>query len=598
MRDLSLTLRPKFESGSADKAIKTQQSLLKQTQTTVERLNKSSNEGLKKQESLWRRLETATSSFGRGSVRAMDTALGGINRFQRGLEGAVKKVASLKNVILGSAVGGAAIGLGSHILGKGAENVRNTRALTREFGKGAFSDSLLAQSRAISKAGGIEDDDALQGLLPIARAINETRVGDRVGKSTIKDKAQLARVQTAQLNEAAGRFKTLARLRPDMSPEQIGFLLSDAGQGPEGLKGLSRALHMGKAGFADLQRDGKKGKLGNAEMIGEVFRRTGNTEEAAGVEAKSFEGQIKDLGVAIQGTLGDIGATAIDRLNERLGKGSSLAERFTEILEKNKGTIDKLADGFATMVEKLVDLAEKLPAAMSWLSDNKGTLLAIGGVYAGLKVIGGARSLVGNAMGGIGGAASSLLGGGATGTPVFVTNMPGGGLGGATGAGGAAGVAEKGKGLLAKAGMVAAAGLVGYELGTFLDDKSGLSDLISGTGTHARRAMSENDETAATEGNRLKLASTASDRMARIAQLEAKGIAHGDAVYADANPGSEAGMATMKKAGINVDLGGLVVNIGASVGKNAPSIVSELMPHLKEQLTRVLMGAVPAPSGG
>ncbi len=432
MKDISLTLRPVFASAAADKAIHSQQKALASTQTTMERINKESKKGLKDQEDGWHRLTKATQEFGRQAVRAFDGALGGINGFQRKIEGGIKSIFNLHNVILGTVAGAAAYKLGGALFSQGAQQVHTKRALNREFGNGLLRDSIISQSKIIGDASGLQDDDTIQGLLPIARAIRETRIGDRVGKHTIRTKSQLEAVQKSQFMQAAGRFKQLAVLNPEMSPEQIGFLLAEAGQGPEGLRGLAGALHLGRGTMGDIKRDAAKSHAGVGDIMGVMFQRAGYTDTAVKSEQGSFEFQIKQVKMQFDQLLGDVGAKAIERLNERLGKGKSIAERFGEFLEKNKGTIDKTADGLARMVEKLADLAMKIPDALGWLEAHKTTLLAVGGAWAGLKVIGGARNLIGGALGGTAGKVADALGVGGEGQRVFVTNWPGsfGGSGG------------------------------------------------------------------------------------------------------------------------------------------------------------------------
>ncbi len=589
MRDISLTLRPRFESGSADKAISNQQKLLRQNQTVMDRFNKDAARGLKEQESLWKRLEAATSSFARGSLRAMDSALGGINKFQRGLEGAIKGAVSLRNVVMGSAVGYGAYRLGAKVLHAGAGDVRNARMLTREFGPGLLKDLALSGSKYVSKAAGIEDDDALVGLLPIMRAIRETRVGDTFRGSKIRNTRDLEAVQRRQMTMSVERFKQLAVLNPNMSPEQIGFLLAEAGQGEEGMRGLGRALNLGKASMADIMRDAKKKKMGAGDIVSTMFERAGYTDKSVQAEQKSFEFQIKQLGTAVETTFGDIGSRAIEKLNERLGKGASLAERFGSFMERHQETVDKLADGFATMVEKLIDLAEKLPKALSWLDEHKGTLLGIGAAYAGLRVAGSIRETIGKS--GLSDVVDKVTGG--DGQRVFVTNWPGslGGGGGlpdlpaGTKAGGAAS-------LLQKAGLVAGAATAGFAIGTAADRLSG-GRLSSGLASALDGGANAIDEQIGVDAHRKKLAGASASRLERIALLESRGIEHGAAVQAADSPTSAAGLATMKRAGINFNVPINIGHIGATVGQNAPAIVKMLMPDLQEQLTRALRAMVP-----
>lgn len=601
IKDLSLTLRPKFESGAADKAIASQQKQLKATQTTMERLNKDAAAGLKSQESLWRRLGSTVEGFGRTTARAMDTALGGVNRFQRGLEGAVKGALNFRNVILGSAVGAGAFALGKKILHAGAGDVRNARMLTREFGPGLLRDSVIAQSKGISKAAGIEDDDALVGLLPIARAIRETKIGDRVGGRRIGNRKQLEAVQKAQFETAAHRFKQLAVLNPNMSPEQIGFLLAEAGQGEEGMRGLGRALNLGKASMADIMRDAKKKKQGTGDIVSTMFNRAGYTDAAMGEEQKSFEFQVKQLGTAMETTFGDIGVKAIERINAKLGDGKSLAERWTEVMERNGPTIDKIAEGFAKIAEGAVTLALKLPEALSFLDRNKELIMGVAGIYGGLRVVGAVRNTIGGALGGVGGKLAQAAGmGSKEAIPVYIVDGPSSTV---PSKGGIGGAAAKGRGLLGKIGAVAGAAALGYEAGTLLDEATGgklSSGLASGigklTGQAGSMAWEESQGVVANQG---RISVAEANRKKSIDGLVAAGMARGEAIYAYDNPGSPAAQAAGKKAGLNLTMPISIGNLnGAITPSNATAAAKQMLPHIEEMLIRGLMAKAPPRAGG
>lgn len=601
VKDLALRLTPVFASAQADKAIAHQQKALKATQTTMERLNRDATKGLKSQETLWHRLGGAVEGFGRTTLRAMDTALGGINKFQRGLEGAVKSAFNLRNVVMGSAIGAGAFALGRKVLHAGAGDVRNARMLTREFGPGLLRDSVIAQSKGISKAAGIEDDDALVGLLPIARAIRETKVGDRVGGRRIGNQKQLEAVQRAQFETAAQRFKQLAVLNPNMSPEQIGFLLAEAGQGEEGMRGLGRALNLGKASMADIMRDAKKNKSGTGDIVSAMFNRAGYTDAAMGEEQKSFEFQVKQLGTAMETTFGDIGVKAIERINAKLGDGKSLAERWTEVMERNGPTIDKIADGFARIAEGAVTLALKLPEALSFLDRNKELILGVAGAYAGLRVVGGIRNTIGNAFGGIGGKLAQAAGAGSKeAIPVYIVDGPSSTV---PSKAGVAGAGARGRGLLGKIGAVAGAAALGYEIGTLADEASGgrlSGGLAKGIGKVTGQADSMAwEESKGVVANRSRLSVAEQNRKKSIDGLVAAGMARGDAIYAYDNPGSPAAQAAGKKAGLSLTMPISIGSIGgAFTPSTAAATVKQLLPHIEEQLTRGLMAKVPARAGG
>jgi hypothetical protein len=116
---------------------------------------------------------------------------------------------------------------------------------------------------------------------------------------------------------------------------------------------------------------------------------------------------------------------------------------------------------------------------------------------------------------------------------VFVTNMPGGGLGGM---GGAAGKGASGlQKALGVAGAVAVAGAAGYAVGTAIDRASGgrvsgfLSKQLSGgaMGDKVRRM----EEDAMSSQFRQKLSGANAARIGLVAALESQGMSHGQAVY-------------------------------------------------------------------
>lgn len=618
VKDLALRLTPIFASAQADKAIAHQQKALRATQTTMERLNKDATTGLRVQESLWRKLGASVTTFGRSTVSAMDSALSGVNRFQRGIEGAIGKVANLRNVVMGSAIGFGAYRLGSAVLGQGAGQVRTFRALDREFGKGALRDSLLAASKDISKGAGIQDDDAIAGLLPIARAIRETKVGDRVGGRSIRTRAQLEAVQQAQMKAAAAKFRILAATNPNMGAEQIGFLLAEAGQGDAGLRGLASALHLGRGSMKDLLADAKKSKMGTGDIVNEMFRRSGHTDKAADEEMRSFEGQVRALGATINGALGDVGATVIERFNARLGSGATLAERMANAIEKNRPAINAAADGIARMAEGAITLAEKAPAAFRWLDDHKTAIAAFAASYGVLRGAGALRTTF--ASSGVGSLVDKVAGTSLGVQRVFVTNWPGGGTPGGGGNEGGNSVVKWGRRLfggfagapLATAALGAGFVAANAELEarvTRITDKYNADNPVDadasryfGTG-YARAHKAVMRRGGMQIGNFGSLAEQLeADRKASIDGLIASGRS---SVGWSGNPDDPKNAFTPRsmQAGqggptgqpnVNINIG----NIATGVGQSPAAIVQGLLPHIEEQLTRGLMAKVPARAGG
>lgn len=351
-----------------------------------------------------------------------------LNKVTSGIEGALGKVFNLKNALLATAVGGVTYGLASRALRGGLGNVRDDARVRREFG-GTLGAGVKGSVEDIAASAGVEGGEALAALTPIARAIKETRIGS-VLKSGRKltTQGQVDQVQKQTLGLATDYTKRLLTVFPEASPDEIGRLLAEAGTGEEGIGSLARFVGLGKASTRDLLTDAKKKKLAIGDIVGNVLNRAGVTDQAASDQRKTFDFQIKSIGSQLSDALGNVGTSAIEKLNKSLGEGTTLAERLQKYLASPEGkrNIDALGESLSKVVSFAADLAKKIPEAIRWISDNKTTLLAVAGVYGAVKVGGAAASIIGGAKEFIKGVRGSTPA-----TPLYVTQV--GGVGGSSG---------------------------------------------------------------------------------------------------------------------------------------------------------------------
>lgn len=415
-----------------------------------------------------------------GAAFEISTARGvgySLNKFTSGIDGAIGKVFNLKNAIAATLIGGATYGLASKALRGGIGNVRDDARIRREF-QGSLAGGVRGSVEEIAQAAGIEGGDALAALTPIARAIKETRVGSRLKSGqALKSQSEVERVQKQTLDLATRYTKRLLTIFPEAQPEEVGRLLAEAGTGEEGVGSLARFVGLGKASTRDILDEAKKKKLAIGDIVGKVLERGGVTDQAAGDQRKTFDFQIKSIGSQLDDAIGNVGTSAIERLNKSLGEGTTLAEKLQKYLGSDEGKkmIDALGDSLSKVVGFAGDLAKQIPDTIKWITEHKGTLLAIAGVYGAAKVGG----VVSSAVGSLGAAKDFIASRGASpANPLFVSQVGGPGAPGGggpldlvkkvgTGLSGVAAAGGVGAGLLlAAAGGAAAYG--GYKAGDYL----------------------------------------------------------------------------------------------------------------------------------
>jgi hypothetical protein len=483
---------------------------------------------------LGKAIKLAKDNF-KGGFETGSKSLAGVKAFTSGIEGATKKVLNLKNAIAATAIGGAAIWGVKRILSEGSEDIKTRKRIGREFGagKGSYGDYLTDLGDRVGLKGGMQGDEAARGLIPLAEQLEAIQEGAQFrGMKRKLTGSEAEALKRKNLTFGGGLLQRLGALVPDMEPEELGRVLGDALAGPEGVRSLVSNLHLSKRS-RKLSEANEKGEafklltpeerkrmgvtrqgqyLEQGDLVNLLLERSGLTDKAATDERKTFGFQMKSIKAQLGDTLGDIGSGALDTLTEKLGKGATAAERLQSYLtsEDGKKTINAVKDGVVGIVDGIASIASKLPEIGSWLKEHKGLLGAIAGVYGVAKV---APTIAGIAKG-----ASAALGGlrgSNPAMPLYVA-MAGGGLPGVGG----------GKmGLLGKAGLVAGAGVAGYALGTWLDEKYGLSDKIAGGGQENKAGEAK---------NRNQIQFLKEKREALIKSLEQSGVAHGMAVrYAD-----------------------------------------------------------------
>ncbi len=556
---------------------------------------------------------------------AMKSAFGQVDRSITGInakiDGFKSKFLNLKTLLVGSAVGAAAFGVGRKILSEGRGDFMAANKLRRRFGANA---GLVGDmGSAIAQRAGFDDDPVTAGLSEIFDATNDVQAGTRF-KGKKLNEAQAAAIRKQTFDTGSKIFERLLKLNPEQDPENLGRIVAEAGTGSEGFRrlagalGLNRveskkiaaALEKGKlyeaAGPEAAKRLGiKKGDRGTGSGLELLLDRTGQSESAAADATKSFDFQMRSVGATIDRTIGDIGLSVFEKLNKEIGKGGDLAKKFQDYLSSPQGkrTLDGISSALATTVSGLVKIATTLPTVFDIIERNKTTLMLIGGAYAALRTYGAVKGALGG--GGIGGA---IAGAGIPGvpagvTPVFVVNQ-GGSLipelaGGAAAAGKAAGRRGLGSLLAGIAGPIAAVAAPTAALMWLAKDQSDHTDQILKKHADANPV----DPVAAKYfGTGYARASKATMRRGSLQFADDKGgfrdvsrdpfgdlmgqlgSTAGAAVDFLASDAGQAAVAQASQEKMPINIGSIVLQGGA--GLRADQLVDSILPALRERLVR------------
>jgi hypothetical protein len=578
-------------------------------------------------DSLGKAIKGARDNFKQG-FEVGSKSLSGVKAFTSGIEGATKKVLNLKNAIAATAIGGAAIWGIKAIFEQGTGQQRNLARVRREFGD--ESRDFIDLGNRVGLRSGIQGDDAAAALVPLGEQLQGIQKGARfrgMKKALTEDQAEKLRFKN--LAFGANLLERIQTLSPDLDSETLGRVLGDSLAGPEGIKSLIGTLHLSKRSKTlsaanekgeaykslspeEQKRLGitKKGQyLEQGDLVNLLLERSGMTEKAASDERKTFGFQAKSVKAQLTDTMGDIGSSALDALNEKLGKGATLAESLHDYLASDDGkkTIDGITDGVVKITETVVSLAKQLPAIGAWLKEHKTLLEVLAGGYGVMKV---APTIAGIAKG-----ASAVLGGarGATPvTPLYVYNVNGGSGGlGSPGGGGPLGLLKRvglGIGGIAAAGGVgaglllsaagAAAGYVGYKGGNALGKKSTtVGKLHDAEANWLYRLTGEADADKrlsdfGTNRNQTQLNAIKAKREALTKALEGQGISHGLALHYAEHP--EEAKNNPIIAGLIAKAAGGDVNVTTNLVLDGVTLAKLVEKHMVRNVqNRTANGAAP-----
>ncbi len=337
--------------------------------------------------------------------------------------------------------------------------------------------------------------------------LDQMTVAGRLGNAELEDLSGIfARVGVNAKSANLGFTDTLAFIEQlsliERQPERLATLADST------LRLFTNQKYMQKAAGATGVRfyDAKGERREALDVLQEIASKYKKLNSAAAKDnflANAFEGadldtirglrvlldgdalfKVRDVTKQIADAAGTISRDLPDAINNSVDQVARL-----------KGALREAADGFAEPVNDTINRAIK------YLMDEKGVTgdqmlvggaVAAGGLIAGAKVGGKLLQKVGGAAGGL--AAGKAMEEFAGVTPVYVVNMPGGGIPGLPGGkpglpGSPGGAAAAGKaGLAARAGQmlkmgvasaplaavgggVAASGLAGYGIGTLINDK-------------------------------------------------------------------------------------------------------------------------------
>lgn len=429
---------------------------------------------------------------GRKVGSAWDKGLHRLGEFGKKLHETREKLFGLKEALEATAVGAAAAWGFEKIVDAGKKQFTTKARLKREFGDEA--EGIEGIAGGMANRSGISKDAAALAMVPLAEQLQQVQAGARFrGMKKPLTEAQATALRKKNLAFGSELIGRLSLMAPEIAPEEIGRVTGDALAGPEGIRSLIATFNLSKRSrnLATLNEHGKafeglspserqqtglkRGQyLEQGDLVRLILERSGITAGAAAERGTHLDVQIKSIGSAIEDALGDIGVGAMTRFNGKMKEGETLASRFRKYLEEHKETLHSIGDSLASGAESVGKLVGKLPALASFLTEHKGTLLAMGaGFYAlkGAAYFGAKSSSGGGALGGLGG-----LGGlGSDGMRVFVTNWggsKGGGLGGSEEA--SSGLTKFNRALGVASAAVGAFS-AGFGLGTFLDEKYDIS---------------------------------------------------------------------------------------------------------------------------
>jgi hypothetical protein len=564
IREVGFTIKPKFDSATAQKNIDKMKTSVKEIDKAQEKLHKMAVIGLRQHTRYWKELGLAAKEAGKHMKEGWKGAFENFEKMNSKIDSMKSKMLNFKNLAKEGVVGFFAYEGMKEVFEAGKEKRAKTRRLEGIAGEDAEMIKKVAEM--VQKKSGVESQMGLISLYE--QGIQETRAGSKLGKLTLNDKtAQKAREQT--MSNAANAMSRIMTARPDMDPERVGTLLAAAGTNESAIIPMLRQLNFGAYRFkakrliganakGDLYKELSKEqreefgvkKHGDKAKIGDLNKLVLDSipalsEKELDHTRRTFDYQVRSIKTSFNDVLENIGESALNKLEKAFTKGESLAERFEKFIGSPEGKkmIDSMGDAIENVVSGLTFLVEKLPSVINFIAEHKGSLLTVAAAYTGLRAAGQLKEMAGvfKGGGGAGGAAEKVaealgMGKGSMGgvQKVWVTNWGGktppplpDGIGG-EGLGAAGGKASKGAKMLSNLGNIVMAAGIGYAVGEFLDETFGISDKLSHIGDSARKAAEDKGVAA----HKNSLAGITATKAQRIAALEAAGLSHGKAVMA------------------------------------------------------------------
>lgn len=470
IKDIGLRIKVESVSDGSLKALDRHEKTLRLIQKDVDVLHKSTTKYQHEAEKGFHRLGGAATEFSRHLVTGVHSATSLLQRFGSAVDSIAGKLLNFKTIFTTGLIGAGVVGGLRKILAEGQGDILLASRIKREFG--ADAGFINAIGGKVAGRAGISESGGLQALIPIAQAINETQAGTRFqGRKLTAEQAR--RLRESTFTTGASLFERAATLIPNVDKEELGLKLAEAGTSAEGLSTLARSLGLNRKLVEKFAEANKRGRLadvvdkdlakqlgikrgqvaGQGTVLELIFQKAGLTEAAAKEQRGTFGYQVKSIGATLEDAFGQIGQSAVERLNMKLSEGGTLAEKFQKFLASPEGkrTLDQISSTIVSIVEGLASIAKKIPDIINFVKENKGLLVTLAGVYGTSKV---AAPIVSTASG-IAKVASAF-------------------------GGGAGKLAAVGGGLLGGVGAVAATGAAAYFGARYLDNKFGISDKLAG----------------------------------------------------------------------------------------------------------------------
>ena len=390
------------------------------------------------------------------------------------------------------------IGLGSE------EATRSLSGIAQTQVRG--EDNVIALARQASELAGIGGQEGQEGALAKGIAdVVQTRGGNVNDPAQLREVAEATRrtsnvtgkSPTAVLDDMRKAFEGMATdFRAKMGPQGLANVqAAGAIAGPGAQKALETLMNKSKLDRLPVEMQGFSGVIGDKGLDMDKFERV--MKGIVGRIGFDPRASAKTLGI------GDDEAEGLLRLYEQRqqvraaqmkvnGQGGNLTEQYQQsrgLGQAVQANVNRAVGGISAELGRFTQGAttffnetakdEKTSKVVTGGMAALAAVTAGGALYSILKAPGGAAK-VGKGVGDITKTAGTALAAeqvfGQKTMPVFVVNMPDGGLlGGAAGVGGGPALTEsmgklsKAADIMAKVGMITAVGALGYDVGKMLE---------------------------------------------------------------------------------------------------------------------------------